>query len=342
MRIWNFSGCAGVSVLLAASGAGANNMREHSHHHAGGVSADAPIGVMGSHSHGKGGWMIAYRYMHMEMDGMRDGTDNLSSSEVLTDYMVTPERMSTDMHMLGGMYGVSDELTLTAMVPYIKKGMDHVTRMGGRFTTKSEGFGDVQVGGLYTLRRWNEQQVHLNLGLSMPTGDIDETGNTPAMQDAQLPYPMQLGSGTWDFLPGITYLGQDDRYSWGAQAVATVRTGDNDNGYTLGDRLDATTWGAYQLNSSWSGSARLRWQTWGNIDGQDDKLNPMMVPTADPDLQGGTRADALLGVSFLARDGAFKGQSLAVEGGVPVYENLDGPQMSADWMVTVGWQLALH
>lgn len=323
---------AGLLTLPACFAASSDH-----HHHDSYIPA--PIGVMGDHIHPKGEWMVSYRYMHMEMDDMRDGTDDLDDSEVLADFMVTPTKMTTDTHMFSAMYAVTSDLTLMTMMPWIKKSMDHVTRMGVKFTTGSEGIGDLRVGGLYSLKRWNHQQVHLNLGVSIPTGDIDENDTTPAMRNARLPYPMQLGSGTWDALPGITYNGQMESYSWGGQALATLRISDNDNNYTLGDRLELTGWGAYGLSSEWSTSARMRWQTWGNIDGDDNKLNRMVVPTADPDLQGGTRADALLGLSYSALSGFMKGNRFAVEGGIPVYENLDGPQMSAEWMITAGWQL---
>lgn len=42
---------------------------------------------------------------------------------------------------------------------------------------------------------------------------------------------MQLGSGTYDALPGITYLAQYGQFSWGAQATATIRLGGNDRDY---------------------------------------------------------------------------------------------------------------
>jgi hypothetical protein len=246
---------AGLLTLPACFAASSDH-----HHHDSYIPA--PIGVMGDHIHPKGEWMVSYRYMHMEMDDMRDGTDDLDDSEVLADFMVTPTKMTTDTHMFSAMYAVTSDLTLMTMMPWIKNA-----------------------------------------------------------------------------LPGITYNGQMESYSWGGQALATLRISDNDNNYTLGDRLELTGWGAYGLSSEWSTSARMRWQTWGNIDGDDNKLNRMVVPTADPDLQGGTRADALLGLSYSALSGFMKGNRFAVEGGIPVYENLDGPQMSAEWMITAGWQL---
>jgi hypothetical protein len=94
-----------------------------------------PAGVMGGSMHHAGGWMPMYSYMHMSMDGNRDGTDGLSTPEVLADFMVAPESMSMNMHMFGLMYGVTPKITAMAMVPYVDISMDHVTRGGASFTT---------------------------------------------------------------------------------------------------------------------------------------------------------------------------------------------------------------
>ena len=69
--------------------------------HVGRPDEHAPISIMGDHTHVKGGWMVSYRYMRMDMDDMRRGTDRISSGEVFADgYVVTPESMTMDMHML--------------------------------------------------------------------------------------------------------------------------------------------------------------------------------------------------------------------------------------------------
>jgi hypothetical protein len=213
--------------------------------------------------------------------------------------------------------------------------------MGARFTTRSKGLGDIKLSGLYVLKSQDGQQVHLSAGVSLPTGDIDEKDDTPAMTNAPLPYPMQLGSGSWELLPGITYLGNNDAYSWGAQAMGILRLNDNDNDYRLGNRLELTGWGSKKINSVLSASLRLKGMVWDDIDGKDPKLNPMMVPTADTRLQGGERIDILAGLNFYSRSGDAGGHRLAIEVGAPVYENLDGPQMSTNWMLTVGWQYAM-
>ncbi len=242
------------------------------------------------------------------------------------------------MHMLGAMYGATDKLNLMAMLPYVRLSMDHVTRMGGTFTTTTDGIGDAKVTALYLLGRWGRQQLHLNAGIGLPTGSVDEKGDTPAGSNQKLPYPMQLGSGTIDLLPGITYVGQSDDWSWGGQLGATIRLGDNSEGYTLGNRVAATFWSARKWTDSFSTSVRLAGSSWGNIDGRDDELNPAMVPTADPRLRGGKRIDLLFGFNLLGRGGALKGHRVALELGRPIYQTLDGPQLETDWSVTLGWQ----
>jgi hypothetical protein len=125
----------------------------------------------------------------------------------------------------------------------------------------------------------------LNLGFSLPTGSIDEMDVIPASapNEAQLPYPMQLGSGTYDFTPGVTFSEQRENWSWGGQLLATFRSGTNDRDYTLGNRIQATAWYARPFATTWSWSVRLKYDDWDNIDGTDTALNPMMVPTAEPD-----------------------------------------------------------
>ena len=216
--------------------------------------------------------------------------------------------------------------------------MDHLTRSGARFTTNSDGLGDVSLRGQYALKPWGSNEVHFNLGISAPTGDIDQRDDTPAQANARLPYPMQIGSGTWDVLPGLTYIGESGALSWGAQGMATLRLADNSNGYSFGDRYELTGWGSYRIHDNWSVSLRLDGQVWGNVDGSDAELNPMMVPTADPNLQGGSRLDVLAGLNFYAPGGVFEGSRLAIEAGAPAYENLDGPQMSTQWLLTAGLQ----
>ena len=329
--------CLLLSLLLATSMASADPNQDSSHDHKTPRADDhAPIGVMGDHLHKKGEFMFSYRFKTMHMDGNRSGSSSVSNAQVLSRFMVTPTEMDMSAHMLGMMYAPSDDVTLMLGLPFMHKTMKHLTRRGGTFTTNSDGIGDIKATALVRLWDQDQHHVHLNAGISLPTGSIDVRGTTPMGSGQLLPYPMQLGSGTFDLRPGITYTGMSDNWSWGAQANGVVRLGQNDRGYTLGNEFGASLWGAHKWNNHLSTSLRLNGTSWGDISGRDAELNPRVIPTADPTLRGGSRVDLLLGVNSYIADG----HRLNFEFGVPISQSLDGPQLETDYTLTAGWQLS--
>lgn len=322
--------------------------------------AAAPIGVMGEHMHGAREWMVTYRFMRMDMAGNRIGTDEVSPEEIVTTVpnpnpgpptlRVVPTDMTVDMHMFGFMFAPADWLTVMAMASYQEKEMRLVTFAGtagtarlGAFTTRSRGFGDTRLSGLVRLLDAGIHHVHLNAGVSLATGSIDESDDVLTPMNTRpvltLPYPMQLGSGTYDLLPGLTYTGSVEDWGWGAQYQGTIRIGTNDAGYSLGDEHLVTAWGSYQWNDWVGTTARVRGRTLGRIDGQDARIGAP-VQTADPKAQGGDRLDLSLGVNLAGQSGYLRGHQFGLEIGVPVYQDLNGPQMESDWFVTVGWKFA--
>ncbi len=302
----------------------------------------APISLMGDHTHKRGDWMLSYKYMYMYMDGMQDDGRKLTNNDVLSQNPVTPLRMHMSMHMLGAMYAPHDKLTVSAMVPFIQQTMLHRNRMGTRFKTRGVGLGDIQANALTPLLKTDHHEVIAKMGVSFPTGSINQRDNTPAGDDRPLPYPMQLGSGTWDFLPGITYRGHAGKWGWGAQAGGRIRHGKNHHGYRLGNTAFVSPWVSRQWTPWLSTSIRANAKTWGRITGADDRLNPAMIPTANPVNFGGKQLDVAFGVNLLKTKGFLKNQRIAVEVGMPVYQHLDGPQLRQRFFVTAGWQWAIQ
>ncbi|MGI9274983.1 MAG: transporter [Endozoicomonas sp.] len=296
----------------------------------------APISVMGDHIHRTGEFMFSYRLMKMTMEGMQDGSKSLSSQEVFDrGYMMTPTRMDMTMHMFGGMYASSDQLTWMAMASYLDNSMDMLNRMGVKSSMESSGLGDVNLGALYQVYAEHRQTLHLNLMTSLPTGSIEEENSAGQI----LPYRMQLGSGTWDLKPAITWNSQHDSFSWGAQAGATIRLGENKRDYTLGNSYQLQSWFQKPVHKNVSLAARLNWEKWDNIRGEDKDLAMMkaMTPLADPDKQGGRRVTGGLGINITLP----AGNRLALEYTQDISQRLDGPQMSLDNSITLGWQLAI-
>lgn len=321
----------------------------------------APISVMGDHLHEAGEWMFSYRFMRMSMQGNRDGTSGISPEEIATTVpnrfagapmmpatlRVVPTEMVMDMHMFGVMYAPNDTVTLMGMVNRIDMEMEHITFAGpagtarlGTFTTRSSGFGDTSLSALVRLADDGHERWHLNLGVSLPTGDIDQRDSvlTPmnTRPTLRLPYPMQLGSGTYDLIGGLTYAAGSGSWGRGAQWRSVLRLGDNDERYTLGDEHQLQGWLSYLVNPSLSISGRLAWRQRGNIDGIDQQITAP-VQTADPDRQGSSRVDAGLGANLLLPGARHR---LALEFTLPVRQDLDGPQLETDWQVTLGWQFA--
>jgi hypothetical protein len=332
------------------------------------ADAYAPISVMNDHTHEAGGWMLSYRFMHMEMDGMRHGTDRVSSADVFAadgGYTVTPENMSMQMHMLGAMYAPNDTLTLMLMANYQAIEMDHrinpgmpgnMLRManGGsdKITTKTDGLGDIKLSALYKFYDQDTRRAHLGLGLSLPTGSIDEKDKLPVMMQGQvnsvLPAPMQLGSGTYDLLPSLTFREQFEAWSYGVQASGVIRLEDeNDEDYRLGHKFDLTAWASTNLVEWISLGSGLSYNYAGKMDGDQKHINqgPTMagihtVTTAYEDNTGGERLDYLLGVNLLGTSGILKGHNLGIDIRLPLWQDLNGYQLETDWVLSVGWRKA--
>lgn len=325
----------------------------------------APIGVMADHRHERGEWMVSYRYMFMDMSGNRDATNSLSPEDVITfpnrfanppmmppTLRVVPTDMPMQMHMVGGMYGLTDRVTLMAMGMYAAKEMDHITFQGpmgqarlGEFTTEVSGLGDTSLGAIIGLDNGSKAHRQFNLGLavSIPTGSIEETDDilTPmnTRPTVRLPYAMQLGSGTFDLKPSVTLRDRVGDWSLGGQVSGVIRLDENDQGYALGDVFEATSWAAFELRPWISVSGRLKATSTEQIDGIDPAIMAP-VQTANPDNYGGETVEALLGANLAGQNGWQRGHRLALEVGLPLHRDLNGPQMETDLTFTLGWQKA--
>ena len=311
-----------------------------------------PIGTMGNHTHNLGELMFSYRYMNMFMEGARAGSSGVSNATVLSptgfNFLVTPTEMTMQMHMMSVMWGVNDTLTLMLMVPYIYNSMDHITRMGGAFTTRSEGLGDIRLQALTRLYAIaapsiGAHRLHLLTGLSFPSGSINKRDTTPAGTNQLLPYPMQTGAGTFAFVPGLAYAGEKNDVSWGLMSKGFIQIARNEQDYSVGNRYLINAWSAYRLLDWISASFRLNWEQWYNYDGADPRLNGQVqnnvVFTALPNLRGGQRLDILGGANVLFPEFMGYENRLAVEYGAPVYQYLNGPQLETDHVLWLGWQL---
>ncbi|MEQ1848910.1 MAG: hypothetical protein ABL983_25440, partial [Nitrospira sp.] len=192
-----------------------------------------------------------------------------------------------NMHMLDLMVAPTDWLTLMLMPQFVDMTMDNYqppslidpnqahAHGGGQHGHETGGVGDTGMYALVKLFDRPNHQLHTSLGVTAPTGDVGIKLKDAGLQKlehsdgAYIHYGMQLGSGTWDFKPSLTYTGKAEDWSWGAQVGGTLRLeGSNKSGYALGDIFESSVWGGYDLTHWLSATVRAAYTWQGGIKSQ--------------------------------------------------------------------------
>jgi Protein of unknown function (DUF3570) len=342
------------------------------HHHHGAV---APAGVMSSHMLANAGdWMIGYRFQWNDQSGaLLNGTRTVGDKEYMAKgcpdgtCVLAPESMSMSMHMLDLMYAPTDWLTLMLMPQWMDMDMnmrkldgfpplddevpsghiDHHSQNGHA----SGGFGDLGMYALFKLFDDNTHHLHITPGFTAPIADVDlQLPRNHQTDGGFLHYCMMLGSGTWDFAPNLTYTGQMENWSWGAQLNGVLRMGKrNSSGYKLGDIFQATAWGGYNITPWLTATLRGVYTTQGSIRGQyfgSEGGQYITGRNADgtpiyssilkygsmdyPDNYGGSFGDLGFGLSGMVPSGDWAGVHFGVEWLQPVYNDMNGYQQNRD------------
>ena len=296
-------------------------------------------------------WHLAYRYLRSDYDEYRSGTRRLSYDDVLwsgpteprTDenYPVVPTEISQEVHSLLAAYDFSPSLSFKLSVPFIEQSTDHISIVPNydEFNISSNGIGDVVALADYEVSRTVNSSLRVVAGVSIPTGSIDEEGDTPrAAGDQQLPYTMQIGSGTWDLPVALVFEKFEQFVRWGGDVRAVVRTGTNDRDYRLGHKFSLGSWVAFNNLDRFEPGIRLRYRWQDTISGSDGSLllpNPQFpypAPVVDPSAFGGQQVDLALFMSFdLGSDWAIR-----AEYSKPIWLNLNGPQSAENYHLSIG------
>jgi hypothetical protein len=308
-----------------------------------------PAGVMISHVHTKKEWMISYRFMDMYMSDLVSGAQVENKEHVFEKYQMAPEKMNMQMHMLMGMYGITDRLTAMLMLQYQVNSMEMsmyamnhvhngVPMNSLSHTMYTTGVADIKLHALYGFIQKSTYQLLGSLGISVPSGSIHEKGdlNESMYPGMSYPYGMQLGSGTVDLLPGVSYLHQNNKLATGVTASAILRTYKNSQNYQLGNEANLNGWIAYQWLPWISSSLRVEGNIAGPITGYDPQLYTYIEPSTNPANYGGKRAQGFLGSSIHFK-GALRNNRLGVEYGLPFYQNLNGIQLKQQFAWHAFW-----
>ncbi len=324
--------------------------------------ARAPASVVGDAVLPAGAVTVAYRLVHLEMAGLRfegerqgfGGGFELRPEDVIDFFSVVPLTRSRQVHELEVAFGVSENVTLVGRLPWIQNDAERLFLLDGddgaelrTLASTSDGFGDPSLLALIGLWGAGDIRSHLIAGFSFPVADFDEADPLPTPSEAILPFAMQLGSGTWDFLPGVNLTAMNEVGTVGLQALATIRLGQTTGGWNLGNRLEGKLWMAPRVNDYLSASLGVSSSWWENVrvDELDltDPIDPRLFDISMiPFFQGGMRWDVPVGVNvFFPERSLLHGLRVAAEAIVPVHHDVDGIQLGMDWgaALTVRWDL---
>ena len=321
-------------------------------------NSQAPIGIMTDHIHNKGQWMFSYSYMNTTMRGNNMGTTHASDNDVYKKYMMAPERMNMQMHMVMAMYGVSDKLTVMAMGGFMTSNMSMnmnsgMTSMPGMVMNGSDmtmlsgsaGITDTRLSALYNFSANADRRIIGSLGINVPTGTIRATGTTMLGDDQRLPYDMQPGTGSFSVCPDITFAQRHTLLYWGANAGADIKLNYNSLGYRSGNTYHASLWAGYQFIQCLSATVRAEELHINTISGADAAMAIPVYQQNDPTTvtgnYGGTATNLYLGLNFHIMKPVLERFRVLAEYGMPAYQNLKGIQMSAKATVNAGLQYSL-
>ena len=244
-------------------------------------------------------------------------------------YMAMPISMTMEMTMISLMKNINDKMAIMIMLPYLNNSMQMLSGNYEKSFMRTQGVGDIGITLSYKLIEKDAHTVNLQFGISLPTGSIDAKNTMPLMGKVKSPYNMQLGTGTYNAIPGISYIYNKGKLNLGSFGQITLRNGKNDNGYRFGNRYEFSLWTSYAVLDWLAPTLRITSLKWDNISGADSSLDPTMDPQNDPNRQGGRRIDLLIGGNFYFPSISEKIKA-GLEFGKPAYQHLNGPQLGAN------------
>ena len=295
-------------------------------------------------------WQLGFMYKQLKLDGYKRGSSNISDEEILfvptagprteSNFPILPKVITQSVFIGSLSYKINDNSNVSVNIPYIKQSTDHISIVPGfsAFTLNSSGIGDLTVNYSNIFMYSENNQLSYSIGLSMPTGSIDEQGDTPrAPGDQQLPFTMQIGSGTWDIPAGLSYQNNANKFIWGANLLTKLRIGKNKRNYALGNRFALSIWAQRRVNQYLLPFTKLTYQNSGSIDGRDEETTvpgafPYPAGITNPKFFGGKKIKVAMG-----SDVSWNEQNFTVEISIPVYQNLNGIQPKEDFDFSINW-----
>jgi hypothetical protein len=313
----------------------------------------APLGVFGSDVPAVGKFSFALSGGFTGMAGSRIGQSVVSPEYIVTTtpwyvdpaklVRLVPKSVLITSQSMAFSYGIAENFAVVGAIGGVEKNLTALTfaaPVGARFLGESyacvRGINDFEAAGVLRVYRDETHRLLFSMGMTFPTGRND-LPFTLLLSDGKYGsvrafYSMQPGTGTYDFLPGVTYGGVSGRYSWGVAYRGRWPLGFNPQGYRYGNLHDFHGWAGYALTPAITTTLRVTGTTRGHIEGHDPQIDGKSQ-SANPYFYGGQRVEVFGGATIAGSLFGVNAATLAIEAGTPVYQNLNGPQLFRNWQV---------
>lgn len=269
----------------------------------------------------KPGGRFDLRYEFVDQDQPRAGTEDVGVGQIPRHH--DEVRTINRNYIAGFDYTFDSNWGVGVQLPVVDRSHEHIHNHAGGQEPEAWNMteiGDVRVVGRY---RFTPTDSHtgafgLQFGIKLPTGKIDVANDDGEEAERSL----QPGSGTTDAIVGAFYSGPlGHRATWFADANWQAPL-DARADYKPGDRIGIDVGASYPL----TGEIALQLQLNTLWKGRDSGAN------AEPEDTGGTFVHLSPGVS-VALSGKTQLYGFVQ---VPLYQNVNGVQLTADWSVAAG------
>jgi hypothetical protein len=295
---------------------------------------EPPIGVMGAAMAAAGRMTVAWTWAGANHSNPRIGNKEATTGEVTDQgYASAATSARIEEHRFTFHFELNEGLDVELTLPYRDSRADVLGPLG-KTRMRTNGLGDVEIGALWNSARTEGDTHSYGLGLGLPTGSTNSTGNNPGSGDGRLPYSLQPGSGAWSLIPRAHWLGQTEDWSWGYGGQYLLRLREGGTSWNKGNELELSAWAAHRINRDMSISLRLDGHHSRGISGSESTIDPLASNLHDPDNAGGTLFRLFGGLNFVGTSG----NRFAAEIGVPLYDDVDGVQLGTVITYGLGWR----
>ncbi len=264
------------------------------------------------------------RYEYTDQDQLRSGADKVEPGGVLDTH---DEIRTLNRNLQVGMdYAFNPAWAVSVQLPVVNRNHSHVHNdVPPEFESWNlTGLGDLRVSGRYQTTLDNHAAAGVQFGLKLPTGKFDETNDLGQLAERSL----QPGSGSTDALLGAYTYHQleGDATTLFVQGLWQRPLTERDD-YQPGQQLTFDVGLRYAMTRSLNAQLQLN-LLWKD---RDQGLS------AEPDDTGGSYVFLSPGASYVLT------QQMQLYGFVqlPLYQYVNGTQLTADWSAVVGlsWRL---